>query len=105
MAQTKLPLAKRITVNGHGETGSRAESSLRVQERAVIYYTNNSGEETAVDVESLSQAPPRTLRARSSAATGTIRQFYHHGEHRATEDKSRIRTLVTSSSGQAQAYD
>jgi len=37
MAQTKLPLAKRITVNGHGETGSRAESSLRAQERAVIY--------------------------------------------------------------------
>ena len=61
MAQTKLPLAKRITVNGHGETGSRAESSLRAQERAVIYYTNNSGEETAVDVESLSHAMPRTV--------------------------------------------
>ena len=56
-----MPLAKRITVNGRGETRSRAESSLRAQERAVIYYTNNSGDETAVDVESLSHAMPRTV--------------------------------------------
>jgi hypothetical protein len=56
-----LPLAKRITVNGRGETRSRAESSLTAQERAVIYYTDNSGDETAVDVESLSHAMPRTV--------------------------------------------
>jgi hypothetical protein len=51
-----LQLAKRLTVNGREETRSRAESALTAQERAVIYYANKGGDETAVDVESLNHA-------------------------------------------------
>lgn len=60
-----LQLAKRLMVNGREETRSRAESALTAQQRAVIYYTNKSGGETAVDLESLNHAMPRTV-------TGTL---------------------------------
>jgi hypothetical protein len=60
-----LRLAKRLTVNGREETTRRSESALTVQERAVIYYTENAGEETAVDIESLNHAMHRTV-------TGTL---------------------------------
>jgi len=56
-----LQLAKRLTVNGRAELSSHAESALTAQERAVIYYTDKSGNETAVDVESLNHAMPRTV--------------------------------------------
>ena len=56
-----LQLAKRLTLNGRAETRSRAESAFMAQERAVIYYTDKSGDETAVDVESLNHAMPRTV--------------------------------------------
>jgi hypothetical protein len=60
-----LRLAKRLTVNGREETTRRAESVLTVQERAVIYYTENGEDETAVDVQSLNHAMHRTV-------TGTL---------------------------------
>jgi len=60
-----LQLAKRVTVNGRGEPRSHAESALMAHERAVIYYTDKSGEETAVDVESVDHAMHRTV-------TGTL---------------------------------
>jgi len=60
-----LQLAKRLKVNGREEARSRAESALTNQERAAIYYTGKSGDETAVDVESLNHAMPRTV-------TGTL---------------------------------
>jgi len=60
-----LRLAKHLTVNGREETTRRAESALAVRERAVIYYTENGGDETAVDVESLNHAMRRTV-------TGTL---------------------------------
>ena len=60
-----LQLAKRLTLNGREETRSRAESGLAAQERAVIYYTDKSGDETVVDVESLNHAMRRTV-------TGTL---------------------------------
>src|SRR6267142_3078619 len=56
-----LQLAKRLTVNGREETRSRAESVLTAQERAVVYYTDKSGDETAVEVESLHHAMRRTV--------------------------------------------
>ena len=60
-----LRLAKRFTVNGREEKRSRGESKLTAQERAVIYYTDKGGDETAVDVESLNHAMRKTV-------TGTI---------------------------------
>jgi len=54
-------LARRVMVNGHQETRSRAESALTARERAVIYYTDKGGDETAVDVESLHHAMRRTV--------------------------------------------
>jgi len=60
-----LPLAKRLTVNGREEARSRAESALTAQERAVIYYANIGGGETAVDVESVNHAMRK-------AVTGTL---------------------------------
>jgi hypothetical protein len=60
-----LQLAERLTVNGRAELRSHAESALTAKERAVIYYTDKSGEETAVDVESLNHAMHRTI-------TGTL---------------------------------
>jgi len=56
-----LQLAKRLTVNGREETRSRAESALTARERAVIYYTNEGGGETAIDLESLNHAMRRTV--------------------------------------------
>jgi hypothetical protein len=56
-----LQLAKRLVVNGHEETRSRAESGLMARERAVIYYTDKGSDETAVDVESLNHAMRRTI--------------------------------------------
>ena len=60
-----LQLAKRLKVNGREETRSQAESALAAHERAVIYYANKSGDETAVDVESLNHAMHRVV-------TGTL---------------------------------
>lgn len=60
-----LQLAKRLTINGREETRSRAESALTAQERAVIYYANKDGGDTAVDLESLNHLMPR-------AVTGTL---------------------------------
>jgi len=60
-----LRLAKHLTVNGHEEKRTRAESRLLAQERAAIYYANNGGDETAVDVESLNHAMRK-------AVTGTL---------------------------------
>jgi len=60
-----LQLARRLRVNGREETRSRAESALTAQERAVIYYTDKGGGETAVDVESLGHAMRKTV-------TGTL---------------------------------
>jgi hypothetical protein len=60
-----LQLAKRLTLDGRSETRSRAESELTAQERAVIYYTDKSGDETVVDVESLNHAMHKTV-------TGTL---------------------------------
>src|SRR6185295_4022239 len=60
-----LQLAKRLMVNGREETRSRAESALAARERAVIYYTNQGGEETAVDLESLNHVMRKTI-------TGTL---------------------------------
>ena len=60
-----LRLAKRFTVNCREENSSRGESKLSVQERAVIYYTDKGGDETAVDVESLNHAMHKTV-------TGTL---------------------------------
>ena len=60
-----LQLAKRLMINGREEARSRAESALTAQERAVIYYTDKGGDETAVDVESLGHAMRRTV-------TGTL---------------------------------
>jgi len=60
-----LQLAKRLTVNGRAESRNRAESALTAQERAVIYYTDKGGNETAVDVESVSHAMRKTV-------TGTL---------------------------------
>lgn len=51
-----LQLAKHLTLNGREETRNRAQSVLTAQERAVIYYANKGGDETAVDVESLNHA-------------------------------------------------
>jgi hypothetical protein len=48
-----LQLAKHVTIDGREEARSRAESALTLQERAVIYYTDKSGDETAIEVESL----------------------------------------------------
>ena len=59
-AEKSLQIAKRLTVNGREETKSRAESALAAQERAVIYYTDNDGGETCVEVESLNHAMRRT---------------------------------------------
>ena len=56
-----LQLGKRLMVNGREETRGRAESALRANERAVIYYTEKDGGETAVDVESLNHAMRRTV--------------------------------------------
>lgn len=56
-----LQLAKRLMVNGREEKRGRAESALMAQERAVIYYTNKGGGETAVDLESLHHAMPKTV--------------------------------------------
>jgi len=58
-------LARRVMVNGRQETRSRAESALTARERAVIYYTDKGGDETAVDVESLGHAMRKTV-------TGTL---------------------------------
>jgi hypothetical protein len=60
-----LLLAKRLKVNGREEPRDRAESALSAQERAVIYYTDKGGDETAVDVELLNHAMRRTV-------TGTL---------------------------------
>lgn len=60
-----LQLGKRLTVNGREETRDRAESAMTAQERAVIYYTDNDGNETAVEVESLSHVMRKTV-------TGTL---------------------------------
>jgi len=56
-----LQLAKHVMVNGRDETRSRAEAALTVQERAVVYYTDKGGDETAVDVESLDHAMRKTV--------------------------------------------
>ena len=56
-----LQLGKRLMINGREETRSRAEAALTAQERAVIYFTEKGGEETAVDVESLNHAMRRTV--------------------------------------------
>ncbi len=56
-----LQLAKHVMVNGRDETRSRAEVALTVQERAVVYYTDKGGDETAVDVESLDHAMRKTV--------------------------------------------
>ena len=56
-----LQLGKNLTVNGRQESRDRAESALTAQERAVVYYTDKAGEETAVNVESLNHAMPRTV--------------------------------------------
>ena len=58
-------LARRVMVNGRQETRSRAESALTARERAVIYYTDKAGDETAVDVESLGHVMRKTV-------TGTL---------------------------------
>jgi hypothetical protein len=60
-----LQLAKRLKIDGREETRSRAESALVARERAVIYYANKNGAETAADVESLNHAMHR-------AVTGTL---------------------------------
>jgi len=60
-----LQLGKRLMVNGRAETRNRAESELTAQERAVVYYTDKRGDQTAVDVESLNHAMHRTV-------TGTL---------------------------------
>jgi hypothetical protein len=60
-----LQLAKRLMVNGREESRLRAESALTAQERAVIYYTNKGGDETAVDLESVNHVMRR-------AVTGTL---------------------------------
>ena len=60
-----LQLAKRLMVNGREETRSRAESALTARERAVIYYTNEGGGETAIDLESLNHVMRKTV-------TGTL---------------------------------
>jgi len=56
-----LQLAKHVMVNRREETRSRVEAALTVQERAVIYYTDKGGDETAVDVESLDHAMRKTV--------------------------------------------
>jgi hypothetical protein len=60
-----LELAKRLTINGREETRSRAESALTARERAVIYYNNQGGGETAVDLESVDHVMPKIV-------TGTL---------------------------------
>jgi len=60
-----LQLAKRFMVNGREETRTRAESALTARERAVIYYTNEGGGETAIDLESLNHVMRKTV-------TGTL---------------------------------
>ena len=60
-----LQLARRVMVDGREETRSRAESALTARERAVIYYTDKGGDETAVDVESLAHVMRKTV-------TGTL---------------------------------
>ena len=60
-----LQLAKRLMVNGREETRSQAESALTARERAVIYYTNEGGGETAIDLESLNHVMRKTV-------TGTL---------------------------------
>ena len=60
-----LQLAKRLMVNGREETRSRAEAALTGKERAVIYYTNEGGGETAIDLESLNHVMRKTV-------TGTL---------------------------------
>jgi len=56
-----LQLAKRLTVNGREEKMSRAEPGLATQPRAVISYTKNGAEETAVEVESLNHSMRKTV--------------------------------------------
>src|SRR5215471_222346 len=51
-----LSLAERLTVNGREEQRTRAESALANSERAIIYYTEDNGKESAVDIESLAHA-------------------------------------------------
>ncbi len=60
-----LQLAKRLMVNGREETRIRAEAALTARERAVIYYTNEGGGETAIDLESLNHVMRKTV-------TGTL---------------------------------
>lgn len=60
-----MQLAKHLTVNGREETRNHAESGLAAQARAVVYYTDKGGEQTAVDVETLNHASRKTV-------TGTI---------------------------------
>lgn len=60
-----LQLGKRLMVNGRAETRARAEATLTAQERAVIYYVEKDGAESAVDVESLNHVMRRTV-------TGTL---------------------------------
>ena len=56
-----LQVGKHLSVNGREETRNRGEAELAAQERAVIYYTDRGGQETAVEVESLNHAMRRSV--------------------------------------------
>jgi len=83
----KLLLAKRLTVNGREDTRSQAESALTSQERAVIYYTDKGGDETAVDVESVNHSMRRMV-------TGTL----------ISADKDRKTVVLRMGNGKEEAF-
>ena len=82
-----LQLAKRLTVNGREESRNRAESALTAQERAVIYYTDKGGDQTAVDVESLRHAMRRTV-------TGTL----------ISADKDKMTVVLRTANGKDETF-